>query len=136
MTGDDIDTSRVSARQTLSDSSASGVSEGIHTEFIRLPKNGNCSWTGLSRAKLNELILPCERNNYRPPVKSVSLRKSGATKGTRLIYLPSLLGYLHSQMEREQGGPTEFGHGQSNQDKHGQIPATRVSESGNKSTNM
>ena len=37
--------------------------------YIRLPKGREkCPITGLSRAKLNELILPNERNNFSPQV--------------------------------------------------------------------
>ena len=68
-------------------------------EFIRLPKGGLCPYTGLSRSKLNQLILPCEQNEWKPPVKSVCLRKRGAIKGTRLIVLDSLLDYLYSQID-------------------------------------
>ena len=68
-------------------------------EFIRLPKLGLCPITGLSRSKIYELILPSEANNYKPPVKSVSLRKQGQTKGTRLIVLQSLLDYLRHEVE-------------------------------------
>ena len=68
-------------------------------EFIRLPKNGTCPFSGLSRSKLYELISPNEGNNYKPPVKSVSLRKPGQTKGTRLIVLQSLLEYLRGEVE-------------------------------------
>jgi len=64
-------------------------------EFIRLPINGPCPWTGLTRAKLNELILPSRTNNFKPPVRSVSLAPPGKTKGVRLIYLESLLDFLH-----------------------------------------
>ena len=64
-------------------------------EFIRLPLNGPCPWTGLTRSKLNELILPCRNNQFRPPVRSVSLAPPGTKKGVRLIYLQSLLDYLH-----------------------------------------
>ena len=68
--------------------------------FIRLPKAGShCLWTGLSRSKLNQLILPCDANGHSPPVKSVSLRPRGALKGTRLILLESLLDYLLEQLE-------------------------------------
>ncbi len=63
--------------------------------YVRLPKpSQQCPITGLSRAKLNELILPSERNNFRPPVASKSLRKAGQQKGVRLILLESLLAYL------------------------------------------
>jgi len=73
-------------------------------EFIRLPKSGLCPWTGLSRSKLNELILPSEANGFKPPVASVCLRKRGAMRGTRLIVLDSLLHYLTSRIE---GGVNE-----------------------------
>ncbi len=72
---------------------------GCHPEFIRLPIKGLCPITGLSRSKIYELILPSESNNYKPPVKSVSLRKPGQIKGTRLIVLKSLLDYLRDEVE-------------------------------------
>ena len=71
----------------------------IQPEFIRLPKRGLCPWTGLSRAKIYELISPNERNGFKPPVKSVCLRRPGAEKGTRLIHLASLLAYLRANIE-------------------------------------
>jgi hypothetical protein len=72
----------------------------IQPEFVRLPKPGTlCPWTGLSRAKMNELILPCAVNEFHAPVKSVCLRRPGAAKGARLVSLASLLGYLRAQME-------------------------------------
>ena len=65
-------------------------------EFIRLPVRRKCPYTGLSRAKLYQLISPCAENQFRPPVKSVSLRTPGAIKGVRLIHYASLLNFLHS----------------------------------------
>ena len=63
--------------------------------YIRLPKPGEkCPITGLSRAKLNELILPNERNHFNPPVASKSLRQKGALRGIRLVLLESLLAHL------------------------------------------
>ncbi len=67
-------------------------------EFIRLPKLGLCPITGLSRSKLYDLISPNEGNGFKPPVRSVSLRKPGQTKGTRLIVLQSLLAYLRGEV--------------------------------------
>jgi hypothetical protein len=78
----------------------------VQPEFIRLPKTGLCPWTGLSRAKLNELILPTLANGNKPPVKSVCLRKPGASKGARLIHLQSLLAYLRANMEGGVEAPT------------------------------
>ena len=72
----------------------------IFPQFIRLPKPGtHCPWTGLSRGKLNELVLPTEANHNRPPVRSVSLRPPGALKGVRLIHLESLLKFLRDHLE-------------------------------------
>ncbi len=70
-------------------------STGGGPQYIRLPKPGEkCAITGLSRAKLNELILPNERNHFSPPVASRSLRQEGAQRGVRLVLLESLLVYL------------------------------------------
>ena len=75
---------------------AASVANPIKPEFIRLPKPGShCPWTGLSRSGLNEMILPCTANGFKPPVRSVSLRKRGARRGVRLISYDSLLAYLH-----------------------------------------
>lgn len=74
---------------------AAKVAIPLYPEFIRLPKGGTqCNWTGLSRSKLNELILPTKANKGRPPVKSICLRSEGAAKGCRLISLRSLLCHL------------------------------------------
>jgi site-specific DNA recombinase len=73
---------------------------GVKTDgpvYIRLPKPGElCAYTGLSRAKMNDLILANARNNFRPPVASKSLRQPGQQRGVRLILLESLMSYLHS----------------------------------------
>ncbi len=61
-------------------------------EFIRLPTKGHCPWSGLCRSALYDLV-------KQGKIKSVSMRKRGSDKGTRLILLSSLLEYLHSQME-------------------------------------
>ncbi|RRJ97034.1 hypothetical protein Ga0100231_008130 [Opitutaceae bacterium TAV4] len=71
-------------------------------EFLRLPKNGTrCPVTGLSRASMNDLILPTKANGYRPTVKSVSLRKRGAVRGVRLIPTDEILSYLKAQLESQ-----------------------------------
>ena len=70
-------------------------------EFIRLPKTGKlCQYSGCSRSKLNELVLACPANDFKPPVKSVCLRQRGAVKGVRLIVFKSLMDYLHGQEGR------------------------------------
>jgi hypothetical protein len=70
-------------------------------EWIRLPKAGTlCAWTGLSRSKLNELVLSTPANSHRPPVKSAALRQKGALKGVRLVHLRSLLDFIESNVEQ------------------------------------
>ena len=65
------------------------------TEFIRLPKTGKrCPITGLSRSAINLLVLPCKENDFKPPVKSHSLKKPGQLKGVRLICVNSLMDYI------------------------------------------
>jgi len=65
------------------------------SEFIRLPKpGGRCMLTGLSRSAINELVLPSEKNAFKPPVKSHSLRKPGQLKGVRLVCVESLKNYI------------------------------------------
>ena len=63
-------------------------------EWIRLPKVGRCPYSGLTRSTLNNLILPCEINGFKPPVRSVSLRKRTQVRGTRLIHYGSLMSYI------------------------------------------
>ena len=68
-------------------------------EFTRLPRVGErCLWTGMSRGAINDLIL-----GTNPPVRSVSFCKEGASRGIRLVHLPSLLAYLHDLMAKQQG---------------------------------
>ena len=79
---------------------ASGIIQSDR-EFIRLPKTGTlCPFTGLTRSKMNELVLACPANDHKPPVKSVCLRQKGAVKGVRLIVYRSLMDYLHGQEGR------------------------------------
>jgi len=67
-------------------------------EWIRLPKPSTlCPYTGLTRSKMNELILPCRANDFRPPVRSVVLRQRGKVKGVRLVNFDSLIGYIRQQ---------------------------------------
>ena len=69
---------------------------------IRLPKNNQrCKFTGLSRSTLNSLILPTKENNFKPPVKSFSVKKRGAIRGIRLIVYASLVDYLNSLNGKE-----------------------------------
>ena len=67
-------------------------------EFVPLPTGDHVEfYSGLKRGKLNQLILPGGQNGGVPPVRSISLRPRGSTKGKRLIVLSSLLEYLRRQ---------------------------------------
>ena len=70
-------------------------------KLIRLPKQGvPCEWTGLSRAKMAQLVVPSKENEFSPPVRSVSLGPDKGSKGwTRLVYFDSLMAYLDSKIE-------------------------------------
>lgn len=62
----------------------------VEQELLRLPKNGTLDLRyQLSRSSWNLLILPCEANNFKPPIKSISLRKPGTQRGVRLIVASS-----------------------------------------------
>ena len=90
-----------------------GLEKGVSTsqgqikpEYLRLPKSGTlCPWTGLSRSKLNELILPNEHNEFKPPVRSICLRNRGQHKGVRLVVFDSLMEYLKSFLGNNSDGP-------------------------------
>jgi hypothetical protein len=56
-------------------------------KWIRLPVRGRCPHTGLSRAAYYELI---KANR----IRTANLRKPGALRGTRLVWLPSIMAYL------------------------------------------
>lgn len=65
--------------------------------WIRLPKTGmRCPYSGLSRSKLNQLVLATEANDYRPLVRSKSCNQPGKIRGVRLIDYISLMDYLDS----------------------------------------
>lgn len=56
-------------------------------KWIRLPARGHCPHTGLSRAAFYELI---KANK----IRTASLKKPGAIRGARLVWLPSIMAYL------------------------------------------
>ena len=90
--------------EQLTNANAEVSISGEHStpEFIRIPKSGPCPHTGLCRSTMYGLLIPTKENDYRPPVKSVSLRKRGQVKGTRLVVYRSLIDYLHGQVEQFQ----------------------------------
>jgi hypothetical protein len=74
-----------------------------HPEYIRLPKPyERCRLTGLSRSTLAELVVPCDANGHKPPVKSLVVKKRGAMRGIRLINFDSLLDHLHKLENQDQ----------------------------------
>ncbi len=82
-----------------------GASGSYLPEFLRLPRAATRDpHFGLSRSMWNQLILPCEANSYRPPIKSFSLRRKGTLKGVRIISAQSALDYFH-KLEAEQNPP-------------------------------
>lgn len=63
-----------------------------HERWIRLPARGPCPFCGLTRAHLYQLINEAK-------IKSACLRKPGALKGVRLIWLPSVLDYIERHVD-------------------------------------
>jgi hypothetical protein len=69
-------------------------------EYMRLPPAGHTDPIfALKRAFLNSLILPCHENAWRPPVKSIVLKRKGTRKGVRLIEIASLRAFIQAQVE-------------------------------------
>ena len=67
-----------------------------NNSWLRLPRPGaRCPVSGLSRSTLAELVRPCPRNGYRPPVEARLLKRRDARRGVLLISRDSLLGYLN-----------------------------------------
>ena len=76
------------------DTEVAPVANEKHPEWIRLPVKGKCPYSALSRSTLYNLISASASNGYRPPVKSIVLRRRGAARGVRLISYDSLMEYL------------------------------------------
>ena len=88
---------KIMSLMTTAPDNPSSTQPTIKPEWIRLPTPGTrCPFTGLSRSTLNELTIPGPANEGKPQVKSVVLRKRGATRGIRLINYDSLMAYLAS----------------------------------------
>ena len=64
--------------------------------LLTLPRpKERCKWTGKSRTGLVELIAPCERNNFKPPVRAIYKRAHKfAQRGQWLIPSENLFRYL------------------------------------------
>ena len=67
--------------------STAGGDETYPAKWIRLPARGRCPHTGLSRAAYYELIKASR-------IRTANLKRPGALRGTRLVWLPSIMTYL------------------------------------------
>lgn len=95
------------------------VSVKTEAEYMRVPPSGKHDPIfGLKRSFLNLLILPCRENSWRPPVKSIMIKRKGARRGVRLVEIASLRAYIHEQArltaiadeeKRRQASPAEPG---------------------------
>jgi hypothetical protein len=85
-----------------------GTRAVFNSQWIRLPRPGNrCPLTGLSRSTLAELVRPCERNAYAPPVESRLLKRKHAARGVLLINRASLLAFIDGQPAPTRAEATE-----------------------------
>jgi len=85
-----------------------GTRAVFDSQWIRLPRPGNrCPLTGLSRSTLAELVRPCERNAYAPPVESRLLKRKHAARGVLLINRASLLAFIEGQPAPTRAEATE-----------------------------
>ena len=66
--------------------------------LLRAPRpKCRCPWTGKSRSSFLELVTPCARNNFDPPVKAIYQRAHKyATRGVWLVPSENLFRYLLS----------------------------------------
>jgi hypothetical protein len=67
--------------------------------YIRLPRpREHCPYTGMSRSGLADICVANKANGFRPPVRSIYLKKNKyAKRGIRLIEYASLMKYLRSE---------------------------------------
>ena len=86
--------------QSLADAVRESTATAQSPEFLRLPPTGkSCPVTGMKRGTLNILVLPCKENDYKPPVRSFTLRRKGHVKGVRLIDRADLVRYIREHVE-------------------------------------
>lgn len=79
--------------------------------WLRLPRpSSRCPVSGLSRSTLAELVRPCSRNDYSPPVESRLLKRKGASRGVLLINRQSLLDYINEQPAPTRADNVDFVH--------------------------
>lgn len=79
----------------LVETTANAASHLYRPKYLRLPRTGSkCPVSGLSRTAIFMLIKA-------GAVRSVVIRRAGASRGTRLVSYESLVGYLR-RLEKEQ----------------------------------
>ena len=49
-------------------------------------------YSGLKRGAIMQLVLPCAANEFKPPVKSITMRRPGTVRGKRLLVLQGIFG--------------------------------------------
>ena len=87
----------------VDDGAADAVPTAQRPVLFRLPKPGTVDpFFGANRSFWNERILPTPRNNHRPEVKSLVVRKKGALKGCRFILYESARQFFET-LAKEQG---------------------------------
>jgi hypothetical protein len=74
------------------------VDQGLTTlppYSFRLPRPGTVDpYFGGARTFWNESCLACEANEFKPPVRSIVVRKKGASRGIRFILFESAKAYF------------------------------------------
>jgi hypothetical protein len=74
-------------------------------EFLRLPLAGKLDPIfSLSRSTWNNLILPSAANNFKPPIRSISVRRPGTRRWVLLISAESARAYFHKMLVEQGGG--------------------------------
>lgn len=62
-------------------------------KWIRIPREGRCSETGLTRAHYYQLIKS-------GVIKSACIKQPGKLTGVRLVWLPSVLEFIERHVEK------------------------------------
>ena len=68
--------------------------------YVMIPKSGcRCSVSGLNRPQMMDLVIPCQANDFRPPVRCIEERSNKGRVTERRIPTDELLEYLDSKLE-------------------------------------
>lgn len=78
--------------------------QALYPAFVRYPASGGrCPVSGLNRTAMDLLVRPQERNGFVAVVKSRFLKTKGAMRSVRLVDTQSLLEYLNSLPDSQEG---------------------------------